>query len=125
MADIISNEPNSVPLVIVQGSTLSFSVVITDAATDFTSATARAKIMVDFVSRTILQALTVTVNTAVNGSMTLTVSLTAVETAALTNLTSGDRKQSIGVYDLEVILSGGTVIRMMQGTASLSRESTV
>jgi hypothetical protein len=121
----ISNEPNSVPLVIVQGSTLSFGVTITDAATDFTGATARAKIMVDFASRTILQALTVTVNAAINGSMTLTISLTAAETAALTNVTAGERRQSIGVYDLEVVLSGGSVIRMMQGTAQLSREATV
>jgi hypothetical protein len=121
----ISNEPNSVALVIIQGSDLSFAVTITDASTDFTSATARAKIMVDFVSRTILKALTVTVDSATNGSMQLTVSLTAAETAALTNTSAGDRRQSIGVYDLEVVLGSGRVVRYMQGSAYLSREATV
>jgi hypothetical protein len=121
----ISNEPNSLTLVIVQGSTLSFGVVITDAATDFTGATARAKVMVSFASRTNLQTLTVTVNSAVNGSMDLTVSLTAAETALLSNTTAGERRQPIGVWDLEVVLASGAVTRMAQGAAQLSREATI
>ncbi len=125
MAAEISNEPNSLPLVIVQGSTLSFGVVITDAAVDFTGYTARAKIIASFNALTLVKALTIVVNSAVAGSMNLTVSLTAAETAAITNVTAGERRQPIGVWDLEVVNGAGTgVTRMMQGTAFISREAT-
>lgn len=125
MATEISNEPNSLPLVIVQGSTFTFGAVITDAAVDFTGYTARAKIVSSFNALTLVVALTVTVNAAIAGSMTLTVSLTAAQTAAIANTTAGERRQSIGVWDLEVVNGAGTgVTRMMQGTAFLSREAT-
>lgn len=119
----ISNEPNSTTLVIVQGSTLSFTVTITDASKDFTGYTGRAKIRNNFATLTLVTDLTVATTSAVNGSMAMTVSLTAAQTAALANTTNGERRQVIGVWDLEIV-NGSDVLRMLQGTAYLSREAT-
>jgi len=119
----LSNEPNSINLVIVQGSDLSFSVTITDPTTDFTGATARAKIVKDFASMTLVIALTCVVNTASNGLLTATVSLTNAQTAGLTDTSAGQRTVNLGQWDFEVVL-GSKVTRYMQGAATLSREAT-
>jgi hypothetical protein len=120
LADI-SNEPNSVTLVIVQGAPLSVPVTITDASTDFSTGWAgRCRIVDSFTSNVTVIDLTVTPSAAANGSIVMTLSLTAVQTAGLTNTAVGDRQQSIGQYTFE-IYKATDIRRMMQGAAKLSR----
>ena len=125
MATEISNEPNSVALVIVQGSRFSCQVTITDAAVDFTGYTARSKIINNFTDRTVIATLTCTVDSAGPGQMVVTLSLTTAQTAALSNTTAGERRQPIGFHDLEIVDGSSEATRYMQGTAYLSREATV
>lgn len=122
----LSNEPNDVNLVIIQGSTLSFQVTITEVGTDFTGATVSAKIVNNFAARTTVTALTVSGTSGAMDTLVFTLGLTATQTAALSNTTAGERRQSIGVYDAEVTLADTvTVARYLQGTAILSREATI
>ncbi len=121
MATEISNEPNSIPLVIVQAAPLSVPVTITDASTDFTTGWAgRCRIVDSFVANNLVIDLTVAPSAAADGSIVMTLSLTALQTAALVSTTVGERKASIGQYTFE-IYKATDVRRMMQGPAYLSR----
>ena len=110
-----------------QGST--FSRVITveypdpnDASSmlpfNFTGYTGRMQIRRTIESSVVMIELT-TANSGIQytnaASGELTVRMTAVQTAAL---------ETSGVYDLEIISSGGLVSRVIQGTFSLSLEVT-
>lgn len=123
MADI-SNEPNSVAMVIVQGSTLTFPVTITQVGTDFTTATVAGKIVNNFVSLTVLETFNVTGVSGAMDTLSFTVGLSATETAALANTTAGERSQPFGFYDIEVTL-GAVITRYLQGSVTLSRQVTV
>jgi hypothetical protein len=114
-------------LALVQGSTYSASGSVSQGgvAYNLTGYTIAGKIRRKFSDSAALQALTVTITDFPGGLFT--VSLTAAETAALTLAATAsnvdERLQSIGVYDIE-ITSGVTVIRIAQGTVTLSQEAT-
>lgn len=104
-----------------QGVTTAKSFVWKDSAgdvIDLTGYTARMQIRASLdATSTLLSATNANgqlVITAAQGKVTLT--LTATETAALSF--------STGVYDLELVSSGGVVTRLVEGTITLSKEVT-
>ena len=107
--------------IIEQGVTTSKAFIWKDSAgdvIDLTGYSARMQIRESLASNSTLLSATNAngqlVIAAADGKVTLT--LTATETAALT-FTSG-------LYDLELVSSGGTVTRLVQGTVTLSKEIT-
>lgn len=104
-----------------QGVTTAKSFIWKDSAgevIDLTGYTARMQIRESITSTsTLLSATTANgqlVIVAAQGKVTLT--LTATETAALSFTT--------GVYDIEMVSSGGAVTRLVEGTITLSKEVT-
>lgn len=85
---------------------------------DLTGCTARMDIRAKLTDTAKLLSLTTANGRIVLGGTagTITLLLTAEETAALTWLA--------GVYDLEVEFGTGTVVRLLQGTVTVSREVT-
>lgn len=111
-----------------QGATWELAVVVYTSAgvlRDLSAATITAKIRRKFSDAASLVDMTVTAVDLANGSFKL--SLTAVQTAALTISSSAvnqdQREVSLGVWDCEV-LEGGVVDRILQGSVSLSQEAT-
>lgn len=84
---------------------------------DLTGATARMQIRAGLGGALLLELNTENGGLAITGPGTLTRTLSATETAALT--------WTDGVYDLEVEYSDGTVQRYLQGAVTVSREVTV
>lgn len=83
---------------------------------DLTGATARMQIRAGLGGAVLLELTTENGGLAITGPGTLTRTLSATETAALT--------WTDGVYDLEVEYADGTVQRYLQGTVTVSREVT-
>lgn len=108
-------------LTIEQGVTLSRLMTWRDsnnALVNLTGYTARAKVKASYASSTALLTLT-TENGGISlGGVagTITLSATAATTASLDFFK--------GVWDLELISSGGLVTRLLQGTCTLSKEAT-
>ncbi len=112
-------------LTIEQGATFNLAISIVRATTDFTGYTARAKVRSSFDGTgTVLATFTVTNVSRIVGTYSLTLGLTATQTAALSATGSG-RIYNIGFWDLEMIDTGTTVERVLQGKALLSFEATV
>lgn len=84
---------------------------------DLTGATARMQIRAGLGGAVLLELTTENGGLAITGPGTLTRTLSATETAALT--------WTDGVYDLEVEYADGTVQRYLQGAVTVSREVTV
>jgi len=105
-----------------QGATLSLVATWKDAsgtAINLTGYTARLSVRTHHSSDTVLLSLT-TANggIALGGAAgTITVTATAVQTAALTAPVTG-------VYDLELVSSGGVVTRLIEGGAVITPEVT-
>jgi len=87
---------------------------------DITGLTIAAKIRETFDGDEV-EAFTPTITDGPNGEFTLT--LTAVETAALVGPGGDERKNRFGHYDVE-ITDAGVVTRVLQGRVSLSQEAT-
>lgn len=111
----------SYDLYIEQGATLSLPIVWKDsegAVINITGYTARMQVRQSVNSSTILLSATTEngklVIDGANGKVTI--SLPAADTAAITWLA--------GVYDLELVSSGGVVTRLLQGSVVVSREVT-
>lgn len=83
---------------------------------DLTGATARMQIRAGVGGALLLELTTENGGLAITGPGTLTRTLSATETAALT--------WTDGVYDLEVEYADGTVQRYLQGAVTVSREVT-
>lgn len=83
---------------------------------DLTGATARMQIRAGLGGAVLLELTTENGGLAITGPGTLTRTLSATETAALT--------WTDGVYDLEVEYADGTVQRYLQGAVTVSREVT-
>lgn len=87
--------------------------------------TVAAKIRRKFSDSAAVQAITCTITDAPNGAISM--SLTAVETAALTISTTAQnpdtRRVSLGVYDVE-LTEAAVVTRILEGTVELSQEAT-
>ena len=108
-------------IVIEQGTT--FNPVFTykdslGAVIDLTGYTARMQIRLKKTSTAFIHEITTAGSGITLGGVlgTITLLITDVETAAFTFTT--------GVYDLEIISAGGIVTRLLEGTASLSKEAT-
>ncbi len=84
---------------------------------DLTGATARMQIREQVGGAVLLELTTENGGLAITGPGTLTRTLSATQTAALT--------WTDGVYDLEVEYADGTVQRYLQGAVTVSREVTV
>lgn len=84
---------------------------------DLTGATARMQIRAQVGGAVLLELTTANGGLAVTGPGTITRTLSAAQTAALT--------WSEAVYDLEVEYADGTVQRYLQGDVTVSREVTV
>ncbi|MBA3684652.1 MAG: hypothetical protein H0W72_05360 [Planctomycetes bacterium] len=106
-----------------QGASLSLPLSWAYTGIDFTGATARAKIVSAFPLGTILATLTCPVTSAALSSITVTVSMTATETAALST-TSTKRQAKLGEWDIEIVLGDGRVLAMLEGAVWLTQEST-
>lgn len=107
-----------------QGATLSKVITVktnADALMNLTSYTARLQVRPSLCSPILTYEMTTTNSRIVNGGAlgTLTLTLTATETAAMTNFFTGNE-----VYDLEIVSSGGTVTRIMEGKFLLKKEVT-
>lgn len=117
----MSTEPVNYNLVIYQGATFSQTFVWKDPSNNpINLAGYTARMMV----RTHIDAtapfITLTTENggiALGGSAgTVVLSMTAAQTTAVT--------ESIGVYDLELVATGGAVTRFLQGIVTISREIT-
>jgi hypothetical protein len=111
----------SYDIYIEQGATLSLPIVWKDSAgtiINITGYTARMQVRQSVNSSTILlTATTENGKLVIDGSAgKVTISLSATDTAAITWLT--------GVYDLELVSSGGVVTRLLEGSVVVSREVT-
>lgn len=84
---------------------------------DLTGATARMQIRAGLGGAVLLELTTENGGLAITGPGTITRTLSATQTAALT--------WTDGVYDLEVEYADGTVQRYLQGAVTVSREVTV
>ena len=103
------------------GATLSLVITYKDSsgtAINLTGYTARMQLRDEIESSsTVLELTTENSRITLGGSAgTVTLSVSATDTA---NLTAGD-----GVYDLELISSGGVVTRLIEGSYSIVREVT-
>lgn len=88
----------------------------TDTLVNLTGYTARMQIRKKIDGDILADMTTVNGKIVLGGALgTITASLTAAETAAISNN---------GVYDLELISSGGVVSRLLQGDVTLSKEVT-
>lgn len=123
----VISTPGTYDLTLYQGSDLSVPLVIAQDAAgtpwDLTGCSARAKVRPDFVSAPIL-ALTAAVTDAAAGAVTVSATVADISTVAIpggTPVTS--RLVGLGEWDLELFI-GSNVIRVLQGTATLSREAT-
>jgi len=108
-------------LTIEQGSTLNLAMTWNDssgAAINLTGYTARMQVRPAVESNvTLLSLTTENGRIALGGAAgTITLTVSATDTAALAATT--------GVYDLELVSSGGTVTRLLQGTVTISKEVT-
>jgi len=105
-----------------QGATLSLVATWKDSsgtAINLTGYTARLSVRTHHSSDTVLLSLT-TANSGIalgGAAGTITVTATAVQTAALTAPVTG-------VYDLELVSSGGVVTRLIEGGAVITPEVT-
>ena len=112
-------------ITIAQGATFLESIEATSAPLvyeNFTGCTATGKIRATF-GGTLIETFTCTIPVPTNG--TIFFQLTPTQTAALTGTfpDTSTRVAVIGVFDVE-ITDGTDVVRVLQGTASLSREVT-
>ena len=108
-------------LTIEQGATLSRVLTYKDSAgssINLTGFTARMSLRTDIEDSSAILSLT-TENGRIalgGGAGTITLTVSASDTAALT---AGN-----GVYDLEIVSSGGVVTRLIEGSYTISREVT-
>ncbi len=113
-------KPGNYDITIYQGA--SFSQVFTwkdenGAAINLTGYTARLKVRPAIDSSTVLISLADGSGITLGGAAgTITVSISATDTAALTAM--------LGVYDLELISGSGAVTRLLQGNLIISNEVT-
>ena len=117
----MTTQPVSYNLVIYQGATFDQTFIWKDPSNNpINLAGYTARMMV----RTAIDAATPFITlTTENGGITLggsagtvVLTMTAVQTAAIT--------ETIGVYDLELVATGGVVTRFLQGTVTISKEVT-
>lgn len=116
-------------LVIMQGSTLSLVLRMTDAAGDAIAlddvSSVDAVIREDFAASGVLETMSASVTNASQGE--ITIALTSAETAAM-DVPAGTaddvREAKIGYWDLEITTTGGEVYRYIEGEVTLSREVT-
>jgi len=104
-----------------QGTTVSIQWAYKTAAgavIDLTNYTARLQ-----ARPTVSSSITVMDCTTANGQLTVT-GATGVVTLALTAVESAALDFNSAVYDLEIVSPAGAVIRLVQGTVTLSREVT-
>ena len=111
----------SYDIYIEQGATLSLPIVWKDSSgtvINITGYTARMQVRQSVNSSTVLlSATTENGKLVIDGSLgKVTISLSAADTAAITWHT--------GVYDLELVSSGGVVTRLLEGAVVVSREVT-
>lgn len=101
-----------------QGETFRMVLRLTDPTTgepvDYTGATARGQMRVNFSDESPAGVFTCAFTDAANG--VLQISMTDAETSAL-NFNKAD-------YDIEVVQAGGIVQRILMGKVTLSREAT-
>lgn len=117
-------------IVIEQGATFKRILTLTDDASptpnpiDLTGCTARAQVR-DKTSNTVSYAFTCTITNAAGGviSVTMSATNTALIPAAVQNK-DGKKIDKDYVWDLEIVYADTTVVRLLQGKATLSPEAT-
>ena len=110
------------PITIEQGATFNRVLTLTDSDGNLINLTGYSARMTirranDF-ETVLIELTTVNARIALGGAAgTVTLSISDSDTAAL--------EAEVGVYDLEIESAGGTVTRLIQGTATIDREVTV
>ena len=112
---------NLYTLEIQQGATLSLVATWNDstgAAVNLTGYTARLQVRTSYAATSTILSLTSSSGITLGGAAgTITITVSATDTAALT-------APWIGVYDLELVSGSGVVTRLLEGTATVSPEVT-